>query len=413
MTRPHAGRRLTVALAAATLLLSGCGPVDDEESAAPAAPAASGPAADEAGDPDESHEAGHELAATPAPTANPKPLRRGEKRVTLAMPAPYTASAPTGVGTDDYRCFLLDPGLEKDAFLTGTNVLPGNPAVVHHVIMFQVPPDNLDTAQQMDDAEEGEGWTCFGNTGFGDSPVNALDDAQWLGAWAPGGTEQVIRSGFGTRLEKGTQVVMQVHYNLLAGTEPDISAMQLRLAPATADLTELHTMLMPAPVELPCRSSNDGSPLCDRATAVADVKERFGAGPGSTNDILYFLCGGKPKASETTSCLRTIGEPTTIRAAAGHMHLLGTSIKIEVNPGTPSARTILDLPVWNFDDQGASPVDPIQLQPSETVKVTCRYSQELRDRLPAFEGYRDDRYVIWGEGTTDEMCLGILSVTRP
>ena len=180
-----------------------------------------------------------------------------------------------------------------------------------------------------------------------------------------------------------------------------------------ADLTELHTMLMPAPVELPCRAGHDGSPLCDRATAVADVKERFGAGPGSTNDILYFLCGGRPKASRTSSCLRTIGEPTTIRAAAGHMHLLGTSITIEVNPGTPRARTILDIPVWDFDNQGAVPVDPIQLQPSDTVKVTCRHSQELRDRLPAFEGYRDDRYVVWGEGTTDEMCLGILTVTRP
>ncbi|MEO7845957.1 MAG: hypothetical protein ABIR82_11510, partial [Nocardioides sp.] len=356
---------------------------------------------------------GHELPATPSPSVAPEPLRPGEERVTLAMPESYTASAPTGVGTDDYRCFLLDPGLKKDAFLTGTNVLPGNPAVVHHVIMFQVPPANLAAARSMDDAAEGEGWTCFGNSGFGDGPVNALDDAQWLGAWAPGGKEAVTTRGFGTRLEKGTQVVMQVHYNLLAGAQPDISAVQLRLAPGNADLTQLHTMLMPAPVELPCRAGHDESPLCDRATAVADVKERFGAGPGSTNDILYFLCGGRPRASQTSSCLRTIGEPTTIRAAAGHMHLLGTSITIEVNPGTPRATTILDIPVWDFDNQGAVPVDPIPLQPSDTVKVTCRHSQQLRDRLPAFEGSRDDRYVVWGEGTTDEMCLGILTVTRP
>ena len=39
------------------------------------------------------------------------------------MPEPYTPSAPTGVGTDDYRCFLLDPELTEDAFLTGIDVL--------------------------------------------------------------------------------------------------------------------------------------------------------------------------------------------------------------------------------------------------------------------------------------------------
>ena len=38
--------------------------------------------------------------------------------------------------------------------------------------------------------------------------------------------------------------------------------------------------------------------------------------------------------------------------------------------------------------------------------------QWLRDQLPAFHG-QPDRYVVWGEGTTDEMCLGILAVTHP
>ena len=67
-----------------------------------------------------------------------KPLRAGERRVVLRMPEDYTPSAPTGVGTDDYRCFLLDPKLARDQFITGFNVLPGNPDVVHHVILFRV-----------------------------------------------------------------------------------------------------------------------------------------------------------------------------------------------------------------------------------------------------------------------------------
>jgi protein involved in polysaccharide export with SLBB domain len=94
------------------------------------------------------------------------------------------------------------------------------------------------------------------------------------------------------------------------------------------------------------------------------------------------------------------------------MHLLGRSIKIEVDPGTKHARTVLDVPVWDFDNQGARPVRPVRLRPGDTVRVTCRHDQRLRDLLPAFEG-QQERYVVWGEGTTDEMCLGLLMVTTP
>jgi len=110
------------------------------------------------------------------------------------------------------------------------------------------------------------------------------------------------------------------------------------------------------------------------------------------------------------TCDQTVKRPVTVRAAAGHMHLLGRSIRIEVDPGTPRARTVLDIPVWDFDNQGARPVRPVQLRRGDTVRVTCRHDQSLRDLLPAFRG-QQERYVVWGEGTADEMCLGLLLVT--
>ncbi len=95
------------------------------------------------------------------------------------------------------------------------------------------------------------------------------------------------------------------------------------------------------------------------------------------------------------------------------MHLLGKSIRVEVNPGTPRAQTLLDIPVWDFDNQGSQPTPPTHLRRGDTIKVTCTHSQALRDLLPSFESQREDRYVMWGDGTTDEMCLAILLVTRP
>ena len=54
----------------------------------------------------------------------------------------------------------------------------------------------------------------------------------------------------------------------------------------------------------------------------------------------------------------------------------------------------------------------MKVGPGDTLTVSCTHDQGLRDKLPAFEG-QPERYVVWGEGTTDEMCLGIVMVTRP
>ena len=396
-------RARAAALAGAAVLLAGCqagGTADVADE--PVTEPASGSPSSATG-----HDSGHGDGAGAAPAS--RPLRDGERFLDLEMEASYTPSAPTGKGTDDYRCFLLDPELDEDAFITGLDVLPGNRDVVHHVILFRVPPESTGSAVQMDMAEEGPGWTCFGGSGVGGAGA-ALDDAPWLGAWAPGGGDQVLARDVGIPLAEGSQVVMQVHYNLLAGQQPDTTATRLRLADGDADLAELDTVLLPAPVELPCRPRHDDGELCDRKDSLADAEARFGAAAQTAN-YLHLLCG-RQDPGPVQRCRRTLDEPTTVRAAAGHMHLLGREIRIEANPGTPRARTLLDIGTWDFDDQGARPVEPTRLRAGDTVEVTCRHDQSLRDVLPAFEG-QPDRYVVWGDGTTDEMCLGMLMVTRP
>jgi hypothetical protein len=98
----------------------------------------------------------------------------------------------------------------------------------------------------------------------------------------------------------------------------------------------------------------------------------------------------------------------TVYAALGHMHLLGRSIKVEVNPGTAKARTLLDVPSFNFDNQKLEPLPtPVDLTPKDTVRVTCTHDAALRRQLPQLSKL-PPRYVVWGDGTSDEMCLGLL-----
>jgi hypothetical protein len=346
-------------------------------------------------------------------------LRKGERFLDLAMPdGAYSPVAPRG-GQDQYRCFLLDPGLTKDAFVTGAEVLPGAVEIVHHAIVFRVGPRQVDLAEQADTGDPGTGWTCFGGTAFpgggGADPVSALDSAPWLSAWAPGGGENVFGAGTGVRLAAGSRLILQVHYNLREGAPPDDTGLRVRLADGSADLKSLETMLLVAPVELPCASDETG-PLCDRQAAVLDLMKRFGPASGGTVAGLQLLCDGNalsPRAGPVQRCDRRVPDAALVRAAAGHMHLLGRSITIELNPGTAGARTLLDRPVWDFDNQRATPLrKPVRLDRDDVLRVTCTHDAGLRKVVPDLAN-EQPRYVTWGEGTSDEMCLGIVLYTRP
>ncbi|MBM6400407.1 hypothetical protein [Phycicoccus sonneratiae] len=360
-----------------------------------------------------SHDAAHDAAAaTPSatPTKADVPLRAGERFVEVRLPSAYTPKAPTPKGTDDYRCFLVDPGLTTDQLVSGVDIRPDNAALVHHVIVSRVAPKDVGEAERLDAAEPGDGWTCFGGSGIQGVGVD-LDDADWVGAWAPGGGERVMAKDIGIPLEAGSRLVVQMHYNLLAGSGTDRSTVRLRLSEAEGSPKKaLDTMLLPAPVELPCRDNRTAG-TCSRAVSVADVSRRFDERP-ATADMLHWLCG-PVVPGPVQSCSRTVREPGTIRAVAGHMHLLGRAITVDVDKGSTTAQRVLDVANYDFDDQGSIPLEkPVRVAAGDTITVTCRHDQSLRDRLPAFAGQRE-RYVVWGEGTTDEMCLGIVLLTRP
>src|SRR5690349_13567579 len=380
--------RLTLragATLAALLLVAACGAND----------AATGGANDASATSAGPH--GSHSASSPAP---PLGLRPGERFVDLKLPQPYTPAAPNG-GTDEYRCFVVDPSLTESSYLTGSRFLPQNADIVHHAIFYRLSPEQAKAAATVDARTPGEGWTCFGDSGV-------QGETAWVAHWAPGAGETVMPAGFGFEMPPGSKLVMQVHYNLLGvagkGTAADQSGIRMRIADGSAPLKPLETSLVMAPIELPCEPGGTG-PLCDRAAAVADVTKRFGADSGETVQGLNRMCNGgaAPVAGNTQHCDHPVRGPGTIYLAAGHMHLLGRSIKVEVNPGTAKARTLVDEPRYDFDNQALQPLaTPVAVDRGDTVRVTCTHDATLRKQLPQLKSL-PSRYVVWGEGTSDEM----------
>ncbi|GAA4087710.1 monooxygenase [Nonomuraea soli] len=334
-------------------------------------------------------------SASPTPPA--AALRTGESFVTLTMAEPYTPR-PTGGGTDEYRCFLIDPKItEPGTYLAGTQFLPGNGDVVHHAIFFRA--DKVGQARKLDAESPDPGWTCFGDAGV---------DGDWIGHWAPGTNEVLLDPKLGYPMAPGSMLIMQVHYSTLAlgGKEPGSDRSGVRMRMATGQRTPLSTALFAAPVELPCTDAEKG-PLCSREAAVADVGKRFGEQSLAQVQQLSEWCDGdKPVAGATQSCTVPVEQPATIHALAGHMHLLGRSIKVELN-----GETLLDVPQYNFDNQALQPLDePVAVKKGDKITVTCTHDAGLRAQLPVLKDL-PPRYVVWGEGTQDEMCLGIVVVS--
>ena len=346
----------------------------------------------------------------------PRPARPAGS-LSLQMPVSYTPRAVEGA-TDDYHCFVLQPKLGQDEFVTSVQIEPGAPSIVHHVILFRETGTAAAAARSRNRATGGKGWSCFGGTGLpgeGDDLMNA----PWLGAWVPGKTSTATPDGTGVPLPRGSVIVMQVHYNLLHGAKPDRSRAVLGLRPAASHLTPLRTMLLPAPVELPCPRGVTG-PQCNRNVELRAEVGKYGPDEEATVAGLQFLCGRfgpgvvpPPDPTRiTTSCDRRLQSPITLYGVAGHMHTRGRDIRLVLDPGTSRQRTLLHIPRWSFHWQDAYLLaKPLHLRAGDVLRVQCRFDNTVGAQ-PSVNGvHLPPRYVLWGEGTTDEMCLGLVEYT--
>jgi hypothetical protein len=99
-------------------------------------------------------------------------------------------------------------------------------------------------------------------------------------------------------------------------------------------------------------------------------------------------------------------------AAAPHMHLLGRTLKLILNPGTSTEKTLLNVTNYNFDDQYSTILkSPVPVKAGDPIRVECSFDPTLRQKIPQLKSLAP-RYVTWGEGSSDEMCLGVIAATK-
>jgi hypothetical protein len=328
------------------------------------------------------------------------------KTVTLVSQV-YTPRAAVGT-TDDYHCTLLDPHVVRDSYVISSQYHPGSPED-HHAILSLVPPSLASTALADNAKTGGNGWTCFGAPALPGGGLSQFFRTPWLSVWAPGHGADALPKGTGIALPAGSLVIMQTHYNLLVGDKPVKNTLVLDTVPMSTPLQQLHLALSLAPPDVPCPTGVTG-PLCDRAASLADQARRFGADQAALANLLELYCGrdlSNPPAGDTTTCTWPIYRSGYIVRTQAHMHLLGRSFSMVLNPGTPQVRTVLSVPNYNFDYQKAYNLNtPIPVKAGDKLQVRCTYNPRLAQQLPILRK-APSHFVVWGDGSSDEMCLGL------
>ena len=345
------------------------------------------------------------LSGNSSAQASPHPI----STIFIKQANPYTPVSRNGA-TDDYHCTVMDPNVKRSSYIISSQFFPGS-VEDHHAILFLVPPDLAAEAEAANVG--GKGWSCFGETPIPNTGLDQISNTPWFSAWAPGHGADNLPKGTGVLLPAGSLVVMQVHYNLLVGDKPVTNSLVLHTVPVSTPLLPLNLDLLPAPPDIPCPAGVTG-PLCNRAASLANLGHRFGQSAVDFVNTLESVCGRNatdPPAGDSTSCNWPIGESGYIVRVGAHMHLLGTTLKMVLNPGTPGAKTILDVPDYNFHFQRAYNLAvTVKVAPGDTVQVTCTYDPVLAQELPTLRRV-PPHFVTWGDGSSDEMCLGMIDTS--
>jgi mono/diheme cytochrome c family protein len=357
--------------------------------------------------------------------------------LTLQLPEPYTPEREP----DDYRCQLIPWPEDEVTYVTGFRVIPDQRAIVHHAIGFLIGPDQVAQYQAWDDAEEGPGYTCYGGPSASSSGgllesldrealLAALDtlgitlvDLQSgavtteelaalfeelgisgqsglggsLGSWVPGAADLPLPAGTGIRVEPGSMIVAQMHYNTQSA-EPVADQ-------STLEIAVTDTVERPATTLVGIDLGWVSSGLFGEAMDIP-------AGESEVTHSTTLEYDGLMVQMTLNSLGLAPGDPIVLHSANHHMHSLGETMSSTISHVDGTESCLLENPDWDFNWQGSYQfVQPVVLGPGDRLEVTCTWDNSAANQ-PVVDGeVRDPVDVAWGEGTSDEMCLGAFYAT--
>ncbi|HET6410304.1 MAG TPA: redoxin domain-containing protein [Chthoniobacteraceae bacterium] len=285
----------------------------------------------------------------PLPKVWPGEWQIGSPDAVFQIPQPIDVKA---TGTMPYQNVTVNTDLTEDKWVTAFEVQPTEKEVVHHVLIFVRDA----SGRSQNDA----------------APRIRSDDDEtggFFAAYVPGNSYVIYPDGFAKPLPAGARLRFQIHYTPNGTATKD----QVRIGVKFAPKEPRHIV---------------------QVAGIANV--RLNIPPGASN---HPESGSIPVPRE----VKVIG-------FMPHMHVRGKSFRYDVILPDGSARTLLEVPRYDFNWQFAYRYsEPVTIPSGSKIRATGWFDNSSNNPAnpdPA-------KAVRWGPQTTDEMMLGYVEYYLP
>jgi peroxiredoxin len=317
----------------------------------------------------------------------------------------YMSDAPVDVkaeGVEPYRYYVADPGFKEDKWIKSAECMPGNPSVVHHIIVFVAPPEAVDKLVEMQkrQAEElakagndpetirkqrlerrlarrgrarrpaqqpSEGRNAVNLGGRGDADISGMD---LLCGFAPGTRPFQAPAGMAKKVPAGWKFIFQLHYTPNGAPQKDRSAIGLLF--------------------------EDPQKITHRLATSNTANFEFVI-PPNTDDY---------KVEADKAFVRD----TLLLSMYPHMHIRGKSFRYELTWPDGRKEILLDVPRYDFNWQNWFMLTQPLLIPAGSKLHCTAYFDNSENNL-----FNPDpsKPVYWGDQTWEEMMIGWYDVAFP
>jgi mono/diheme cytochrome c family protein len=266
-------------------------------------------------------------------------------------------------GVLDYINTTVAFDIDEDKWVKAVQFIPGDPAVLHHLLTYVVPPTDEFVPGQEVQGEIGEAPPPR----RGDGPAAGLNSRKFLEGYAPGKVEAMdFPENTGVFVPKGHHLAMQFHYTTNGK--------------ATTDETLLGIWFY------------DKDELPEYEYLNTAVATQFTIPPNTVH--------------HETEASHVFEEEIVLYGMRPHMHFRGKEMKFTAELPDGSTKVLMNVPDYSYNWQPTFELEePIRLPAGTKVRVSGAFDNSKYN--PANPD--PDKEITFGLQTWDEMFIGYFS----
>lgn len=261
----------------------------------------------------------------------------------LTMPESFPVPAE---GIVDYQYFVIDPEWMEDKYIVATEARPQNRSVVHHILLYVIPPNTPPR-------------DYFRTRG----PI--------LAGYAPGAIPLTTPDGVAIKVQAGSQLLFEMHYTPNGYAQKDQSCVGLCFAKE--------------PSKIKRELKGDAASYPPRQLII------------EPHDPDKQLIQDSRKTKRKVALI----------SMTPHMHLRGKSFRYDLIDAKTDhvIETLLDVPAYDFNWQLKYILKkPKIIRPGQFIRCTAIFDNSASNLAnPA-----PDQRVRWGPQSDDEMMIGFM-----